>query len=900
MKGKLKNISIRKAMIIIFIVAMLIGTSSVGYVVFYSWFSSAKLTTQSIAEDMNEDIQNEIYTFLQLPAQIINSNNKIISNSILDLSSEKQRDQFFAGVLSSCEKEIYSFSYGSANGEYYGARRNTSGSIEIMRNNTVTGGESWYYAANEDFSAGELVLKAGQFDARTRSWYIAAAEKKEGTFSEIYKHFVMDDLAVSYSYPIYGDDNILDGVLGAHLLLTDINSYLNDTIKDYNGYAIILEKNSGKLVANSMYKNNFADTEGGDMLRYDIDSIEMPDLKNAYENYKSNNSNELLYMGKAQNLYINIKEIQSEGIDWVVISAIPQGILYSTAISSIIWAAVMTVILSVIAIIIFMLVTKRLINPMHKLLQATAEFSSGDFSKRIEIVREDEIGKISKGFNDLADKMQFFVNNLEATVKQRTEELYQSNITLEDSKEQLRIILDTAAEGIYGIDLEGNCVFCNLSCIKLLGYKDESELLGQNMHWKIHHTKVDGTRYSDEECRIFQAMKNSVGSHVDDEVFYRKDGSFFYVDYYAYPQIKNQEVIGAVVTFTDITDRKRKEEEIRYLNCHDVLTGLHNRRCFEENRDKVDIASNLPLSVIFGDINGLKMTNDIFGHAAGDELIKKSAQIIVGSCKEEGLIARVGGDEFIVLLPKTTKEEAALVLSRIRNGFIGAKVEAIKCSIALGLDTKESVDSSLDEIMANAENAMYKDKSINRKTVNKGIIDTLIDTLHSRNVGEKEHSVTVAYLCEKMGNKLGLDKNEISKLKRAGYLHDIGKIVLEDEIMRKKKLSESEQEKMRQHSVVGYRILNLFDDTLDLAEYVYGHHEKWDGSGYPRGLSGDQIPLISRIIAVVEGYERLINKLEGDKKERKAKAIQTIVNGSNIRFDPKIVEVFVNLMQSED
>jgi len=350
----------------------------------------------------------------------------------------------------------------------------------------------------------------------------------------------------------------------------------------------------------------------------------------------------------------------------------------------------------------------------------------------------------------------------------------------------------------------------------------------------------------------------------------------------------------------DITERKQKEAEIQYLNCYDTLTGLYNRRCFEENRNKIDISDNLPLSVIFADINGLKMTNDIFGHTAGDKLIKKSSEILKQICRQNDMVARVGGDEFIILLPNTTGENAKKIIDRIKAKFEDAHIEAIKCSISLGLDTKKSPDQLLDEIMANAENAMYRDKTMNRKSVNKNIIDNIIETLHLRNYKERQHSINVSEFCYDVGTALNLSETDISKLKRAGYLHDIGKIVLDEKILINDNLSEEEREIMQQHSVIGYRILNLFDDTLDLAEYVYGHHERWDGTGYPRGLKGEQIPLISRIITVTETYDRVLNRGKLPLKDRKQEAINVLKNGIGKRFDPKIAKLFLQMIEKNE
>ena len=494
----------------------------------------------------------------------------------------------------------------------------------------------------------------------------------------------------------------------------------------------------------------------------------------------------------------------------------------------------------------------------------------------------------------------FMIAYYEKSRKEARAELSKTNLQLAESRENLNLILDSAAEAIYGIDLKGNCIFCNRSCIQMLGYSKQEELLGKNMHWQIHHTRREGTPFPIDDCRIFKAFLKGEGSHVDNEVFWRADGTSFDVEYFSYPQIKNGEITGAVITFMDISERRQKEAEIQYLNCYDTLTGLRNRRCFDENRNKIDIPDNLPLSVIFADINGLKMTNDIFGHAAGDELIKKSSEILQQVCRQNDVVARIGGDEFIILLPNTAEENARKILDRIESGFTVAHIEAIKCSISLGLDIKRNPDQSLDEIMANAENAMYMDKTMNRKFSNKDIIDTIIKTLHTKNPAEKQHSISVSALCSDVGIALHLPETEISKLKRAGYLHDIGKIVLDKEILAKDTLSDEELEKMQQHSAVGYRILNLFDDTLDLAEYVYSHHERWDGTGYPRGLKGEQIPLLSRIISVVEAYDRILSRDNLPLKERKLTALDVIKNGEGTQFDPQIAELFVQIIKNKE
>jgi len=891
-----KTISIKNIIIIVFVLAMLISISSIGFMIFANWFSSAQATTTSIAESINNAIYKQIESFMQVPTHINEVNHKIIANGLLDLSDEKLREKFFVEVLTTHSDEIYGFCYATAQGEYFGACRNEKGILQIKRTDASTGGDLWYYSVNEDMTADELVVQAGPFDPRIRPWYKAAEAAKSPTLSPVYKHPVVDDSVISAVWPIYDENGELHGVMATHMLLSGIQNYLETVVRDYLGYAIIVEKNTGALIANSMGLENFTVLQDGTLKLHNISESGNSSIQRAYQYYNANHNPQFHHKSNTENLYFHFQEIHMKGFDWVIMSAIPSNLLMSNAVQSIYWTIILVLLALVLSIMIFNNVTGRLFRPINNLLQVAESLSSGDLSKRIKVYRNDEIGIISESLNRVADKMEYLVNNLEANVKERTEELYKAYEKLEENKNDLQLILNSTAEAIFGIHLNGDCSFCNQSCIRLLGYNSQEELLGKNMHDLIHHSHRDGTPFPRAECRIIQSIQQGKGLESDTEVFWRADGTSFDVEYRSYPQIKNGQVVGAVITFTDITGRKEREEKIHYLSYHDTLTGLYNRRSFEESLIKIDIPENLPLSVIFGDINGLKMTNDIFGHTMGDELIKKSAEILKNACRKNDIVARIGGDEFVILLPKTNQENAERILERIKAEFSTAQVAAIKCSMSLGIATKTSVNQSLAEVITKAENEMYKDKAMNRKSVNKDMINTIIETLHARNPEEKRHSIAVSELAGELGSVLHLPELEINRLKKVGYLHDIGKITCEENVLAQEALTEEERDKMRQHPVVGYRILNLFDDTLDLAEYVYSHHERWDGSGYPRGLEGEQIPLLSRIISVVETYERIINKGTLPLEERKNMALETIKEGAGTRFDPKIVVWFVQMM----
>ena len=296
----------------------------------------------------------------------------------------------------------------------------------------------------------------------------------------------------------------------------------------------------------------------------------------------------------------------------------------------------------------------------------------------------------------------------------------------------------------------------------------------------------------------------------------------------------------------------------------------------------------------------MKLTNDIFGHDAGDELLKKMAEVLKKVCRADDIIARVGGDEFTILLPKTGNKEAGRIVSRIKNEFSKVKVQAIRGSISMGCYTKVNKDDDILEILKKAEDNMYSAKTLDREKVKTDTINTIIETLHKRRPDEAEHSKNVAQICENIALAMNLPEVEIKKVKQAGFLHDIGKITLSEKVLNKyENFSDEERKEFMQHSITGYRILNSFNDTLDLAELILAHHENWDGSGYPRGLKGEEIPKLARIIAIAESYQIMTREL-GDKSMSSKEAVNEIGKQAGKKFDPNIVDVFIDMMHKNN
>lgn len=365
----------------------------------------------------------------------------------------------------------------------------------------------------------------------------------------------------------------------------------------------------------------------------------------------------------------------------------------------------------------------------HKVFELyDEEFTKMSYETDLEVLEKNENITTEVAWNNrILHQNKFPVklsngkNGVGAYIRDITEEsnnkkeLLKANKTLKQNEENLQLLLNSTAEAIYGMDLNGNCTFCNRSCLKILGYENQDDLLGKNMHNQIHHSYRDGKTMQLSECRILVALNKGEGAQVDDEVFWRADGTSFDVEYFSYPQYRDGEIIGAVVTFMDVTSRKKAESDIKYLSYHDALTGLYNRRFFEEELIRLDVERNLPISIIMGDVNGLKLTNDVFGHAAGDLLLQKAANTIKSVCRADDIITRWGGDEYIVILPKTSNEDAETIAKRIKDQFSKEKIKDVNCSIAVGSATKYSADENIQKIIENAEERMYSQKFLERK-----------------------------------------------------------------------------------------------------------------------------------------------------------------------------------------
>jgi len=482
-----------------------------------------------------------------------------------------------------------------------------------------------------------------------------------------------------------------------------------------------------------------------------------------------------------------------------------------------------------------------------------------------------------------------FGTQQEITMEVEADELLRRN------EELFRAIFEQAAVGIsYGPLGESYGRFNQKYC-EIVGYTPEE--LRQMSFADITHP--DDVELDKEYLR--RMVADEIKNYSIDKRFIQKDGNIVWTHLSAsiiQHNSENKSYILAILQ--DIDQKKRSEQEMRHLNYHDHLTGLYNRRFYEEELRRLDVARNLPITLVMIDANGLKLMNDAFGHEIGDQYLVRIARILKQVCREDEIIARIGGDEFVILLPKTDENAVIEIIRRIHEAIGKEKIEGVNLSLSIGSATKNAPEIVMRDLFKQAEDTMYRQKLTDSSSTMSKTIDVIMSSLYEKNSREMSHSRRVSEICEAFAAKMNFDKSEIHKIKVAGLMHDIGKIGIPDSILNKvEPLTDSEWRVIKSHSEVGYRILSSVNEFSELSEFVLAHHERWDGKGYPKGLRGAQIPIQARIISIADAFDAMTS----DRTYRRSLSIQEaceeIKRNAGEQFDPVIARIFLDYVVHE-
>ena len=351
----------------------------------------------------------------------------------------------------------------------------------------------------------------------------------------------------------------------------------------------------------------------------------------------------------------------------------------------------------------------------------------------------------------------------------------------------------------------------------------------------------------------------------------------------------------------DMTDKKTAELEIYEMSVHDGLTGLYNRNYFETKFNEIKWEEQSNTAMVLCDLDGLKIINDTMGHDVGDLCLKEVAAAILKNFRESDLVTRIGGDEFAVIMKNTTAKEIDAIRQKLRKSLKTVKVKNMELpiSVSLGYSITDNPGKNQKMIFKEADDYMYREKLHQQLSVKSKIVTVLLRMLEARDFSTEGHCERLQDLVAKLAARVGQGEQEINDMILFAQFHDIGKVGISDAILFKPgKLDPLEYEEMKRHSEIGYRIASSLPDLIHIADWIYKHHEWWNGTGYPLGLKGYDIPVQCRILSIVDAFDAMTC----DRPYRKAvsieEALKELLNCAGKQFDPEYVDCFIEVINN--
>ena len=475
-------------------------------------------------------------------------------------------------------------------------------------------------------------------------------------------------------------------------------------------------------------------------------------------------------------------------------------------------------------------------------------------------------------------------HRLRKEVKRKTEELI-------CEKDMLNITLQSIGDGVVATDVDGAITLLNPTARRMTRWGDDA--LGKPFSTVLHLVN-EGTREPvSSPIEKVLATGEIVGLANHTALISREGESIPIADGASPIRDSSGNIYGVVMVFRNVTEEKKHHERVEYIMSHDSMTGLYNRWYMEEFLHNHEHCENGHCALIMGDLNGLKLVNDAFGHNEGDRFIRKIATILQESSSPKDVVCRWGGDEFLLLLPNADALEAEGLISRVLERCDAESDDRLQLSIALGYALRGPGDS-MDAVLREAEQLTYRRKLMIEKSFRSSVINALLSTLAAKSEETEEHAERLQQYCFQIGRILGISAKDLDEMTLFAMLHDIGKVGINDAILRKPgTLNEAEWLEMRKHPEIGFRIAQNNIDLAPISEYILSHHERWDGNGYPRGLCGEEIPVHARILAVVDAFDAMTNERIYSKARSKEEAAAEIRRNAGTQFDPRIATIFV-------
>lgn len=341
---------------------------------------------------------------------------------------------------------------------------------------------------------------------------------------------------------------------------------------------------------------------------------------------------------------------------------------------------------------------------------------------------------------------------------------------------------------------------------------------------------------------------------------------------------------------------RQNEEHLQYISRHDSLTGILNRTSFEDAMAEFERRQELPFAMMVFDLDGLKLVNDSLGHVSGDAMLRASAGLIRDAAPPDASVYRIGGDEFALLLPQADKE----TLEGIHR-VLQAKIDrhnqgqsTLTLGISVGYALAVAAPLKIRDLFMEADTCMYKDKLRHGHKDFISGIDSAMRLLRLRDYVDEGHTDRLSQMAAMLAQKVGFTPRQLDELELLTHFHDIGKTALPERILTKPGALDPEERRiMHRHCEIGHRMALAFAELTPIADYILQHHEWWNGNGYPLGLSGEAIPIQSRILSIVDAFDAMTTERPYRSTKTLEEAVEELRRGSGQQFDPFLVELFI-------
>ncbi len=464
--------------------------------------------------------------------------------------------------------------------------------------------------------------------------------------------------------------------------------------------------------------------------------------------------------------------------------------------------------------------------------------------------------------------------------------------SLQQERDSLNNVLEHSADAIVIVDAKGRFSRWNRRAIELFGEYEQEELLSRKA--------FDFYSDSSELAQMLEQLRRD-GFLRNHEISYsRKDGTSVQcsVSMSLLKDNKNR-LVGNVSIIRDLTEWKKAEKRLNYMSFHDSLTDLYNRNYFEEEMNRLQDGRYAPLGIIICDVDGLKHINDTLGHEQGDQLLTNTASILRKAFRASDIIARIGGDEFSILIPQTSAKDMENLVQRLRTYVENhnKRHPNISISLSIGYALCEDQPANMQELFRRADHMMYIEKKQRGKSSPNDILQVLMKALEARDFITEGHSKRLQKLALLLARTKNLSENSISDLLFLARVHELGKLCIPETILLKPgSLTEEETREMQKHCENGHCIALAVTELSPIADWILKYQEWWNGQGYPLGLKGEEIPLPCRILAIVDAYDAMVSQRPYRNAMSHEEAVAELRRNPGTQFDPQLTETFINLL----